>query len=67
MKNNKIWITNAGWKTITTRDRLQILGARLKQKQGIWYLNDLYRDWTYITHMLIFLDISPGICSNILG
>ena len=38
-KDNKIWITSAGWKTVTTRDRLQILGAKLKQKQGIWYLN----------------------------
>ena len=34
-KDNKIWITSAGWKTVTTRDRLQILGAKLKQKQGI--------------------------------
>ena len=47
-KNNKIWITNAGWKTITTRDRLQILGARLKQKQGIWYLNDVEWDGSWI-------------------
>ena len=39
-RNNDIWITSAGWKTATTRDRLQILGARLNQKQGIWYLND---------------------------
>lgn len=38
--DDKIWITNAGWKTATTRDRIQLLGARLKQKQGIWYLND---------------------------
>ncbi|MBX7077495.1 MAG: hypothetical protein K1X33_09315, partial [Methanobacteriaceae archaeon] len=47
-KNNKIWITNAGWKTITTKDRLQILGARLKQKQGIWYLNDVEWDGSWI-------------------
>ena len=43
-RNNDIWITSAGWKTATTRDRLQILGARLKQKQGIWYLNDV--EWS---------------------
>lgn len=34
-RNNDIWITSANWKTVTTKDRLQILGARLKQKQGI--------------------------------
>ena len=43
-RNNEIWITSAGWKTATTRDRLQILGAKLKRKQGIWYLND--EEWS---------------------
>jgi hypothetical protein len=43
-RNNDIWITSANWKTVTTKDRLQILGARLKQKQGIWYLNDV--EWS---------------------
>ena len=43
-RNNEIWITNAGWKTVTTRDRLQTLGANLRQKQGIWYLNDV--EWS---------------------
>jgi hypothetical protein len=43
-RNNDIWITSANWKTATTKDRLQILGARLKQKQGIWYLNDV--EWS---------------------
>ena len=38
-RNNKIWITSAGWKTVITRDRLQILGADLHVKKGIWYLN----------------------------
>ena len=42
--NNNIWITNAGWRTKTTKDRLQTLGANLKQKQGIWYLNDV--EWS---------------------
>ena len=36
---DKILITSAGWKTVTTRDRLQILGARLNQTKGEWYLN----------------------------
>ena len=38
---DKILITNAGWKTVTTRDRLQILGANLHVRKGIWYLNDV--------------------------
>jgi hypothetical protein len=38
-RGNKIWITSAGWKTVTTRDRLQILGADLHVRKGIWYLN----------------------------
>lgn len=47
-RNDKIWITSAGWKTATTRDRIQLLGARLKQKQGIWYLNDVEWDGNWI-------------------
>lgn len=47
-RNSEIWITNAGWKTVTTKDRLQILGANLKQKQGIWYLNDVEWDGNWI-------------------
>ena len=47
---NRIWITSAGWKTVTTRDRLQILGANLHVKKGIWYLNDVEwnGDWIQI-------------------
>lgn len=47
-RNNEIWITSADWKTVTTRDRLQILGANLKQRQGIWYLNDMEWDGNWI-------------------
>jgi len=45
---NKILITSAGWKTVTTRDRLQILGANLHVKKGIWYLNDVEWDGNWI-------------------
>lgn len=38
-RNNDIWITSANWKTATTKDRLQILGASLRQIKGEWYLN----------------------------
>jgi hypothetical protein len=44
----KYWITSAGWKTVTTRDRLQILGANLDVKKGIWYLNDVEWDGDWI-------------------
>jgi hypothetical protein len=47
-KNNEIWITTCGWKTVTTRDRLQILGANLYVKKGIWYLNDTEWDGNWI-------------------
>lgn len=47
-KDNEIWITSAGWKTATTRDRIQLLGARLKQKQGVWYLNGIEWDGNWI-------------------
>lgn len=45
---DKILITSAGWKTVTTRDRLQILGANLYVKKGIWYLNDVEWDRNWI-------------------
>jgi hypothetical protein len=47
-KNNEIWITNAGWRTVTTRDRLQILGANLEVKKGIWHLNNVEWDGDWI-------------------
>lgn len=42
-KNNKartITITDAGWKTKTTKERLNgIGGVHIKQSKGVWYLN----------------------------
>jgi hypothetical protein len=36
-----IKITNAGYKTVTTKERLNgIPSVNVKQKNGIWYLND---------------------------
>jgi len=35
-----IWITNAGWKSPTTKERLNgITGVHVTQKKGEWYLN----------------------------
>ena len=37
-------ITNAGWATNTTKERLNGLdGVSIYQKKGIWYLND--KEW----------------------
>jgi len=34
-------ITNCGWETATTKERLNALpNVRIQQKKGIWYLND---------------------------
>ena len=45
---NRIRITSAGWKTVTTKDRLQILGASLRQIKGEWYLNGELWDGNWI-------------------
>lgn len=39
--NGKMWVSNAGWKTDTTKERLNGLpGVRIYQRKKIWYLND---------------------------
>ena len=47
-RNNDIWITSANWKTKTTKDRIQLLGANLRQIKGEWYLNDELWDGNWI-------------------
>lgn len=38
--DGKIDITNAGWKSQTTKERLNgIDGVHIQQKKGVWYLN----------------------------
>lgn len=44
-------ITNAGWQSNTTKERLNALpGVCISQKKGKWYLNGVYWDgqWTTI-------------------
>jgi len=37
-------ITNCGWQTVTTKDRLNALkGVSIYQKNFVWYLND--KEW----------------------
>ena len=40
IKQNEITISNCGWFTTTTKDRLNALpNVHINQKQGVWYLN----------------------------
>lgn len=48
--SNKITITNAGWKSNTTKERLNALpNVRINQKQGEWYLNGIKWGGEFIT------------------
>jgi hypothetical protein len=39
-RNGELWITNAGWASPTTKERLNGLrGVSVAQKKGQWYLN----------------------------
>ena len=45
IENNEIYISNAGWKSLTTKERLNALLRKLnagyiQQIKGIWYLNN---------------------------
>lgn len=47
---NKISITNCGWFTNTTKERLNALeGVSIYQKNFVWYLNDKKWDGNLIT------------------
>lgn len=40
-EEGRLWITNAGWKTNTTKERLNGLpGVKIYQKDFTWYLNE---------------------------
>ena len=40
LENDKLFITNAGWKINTTKERLNGLkGVNILQKKGEWFLN----------------------------
>lgn len=39
-QDGELYITNAGWPTNTTKERLNGLpGVSIQQKKGVWYLN----------------------------
>ena len=48
-ENNELWITNAGWFSVTTKDRLNKLPIRsLQQVKGEWFLNGQKWDGEWI-------------------
>ena len=47
--DGELWITNAGWMTATTKERLNGLnGVRINQLRGNWYLNGELWDGRWI-------------------
>lgn len=50
---NGLLISNAGWRSRTTRERLNAIpGVSIQQKNFEWYLNGKYwnGDWTHIPY-----------------
>ena len=49
LKDNQFMISAAGWKTNTTKERLNGLpGVSIRQKKGEWYLNGKLWDGNWI-------------------
>ena len=44
-----LWITNAGWKSRTTKERLNgLMGVNIQQVRGKWFLNENEWDGTWV-------------------
>jgi len=49
IRRDGLWITNAGWKSVTTKERLNGLsGVRIQQLRGKWFLNENEWDGTWV-------------------
>ena len=49
IRRDGLWITNAGWKSTTTKERLNGLsGVNIYQLRGIWFLNDRIWDGGWV-------------------
>ena len=51
IKRDGLWISNCGWKSATTKERLNGLsGVNIVQRGGTWYLNGFEWDgeWTHV-------------------
>ena len=54
-RGGELWITNAGWQSKTTKERLNGLrGVSIHQRRGTWYLNDQAWDgsWVSVEHFV---------------
>ena len=39
-RNNRLWVSNGGWSSTTTKERLNgITGVHVQQRRGTWFLN----------------------------
>lgn len=48
-RGGELWITNAGWSSNTTKERLNGLpGVRIFQKAGQWFLNEAKWDGSWV-------------------
>jgi hypothetical protein len=44
-----LWVTNAGWKSKTTKERLNgLTGVQVRSIRGEWYLNDVQWDGSWV-------------------
>jgi hypothetical protein len=60
VREGELWITSAGWKTMTTRERLNGLrGVSVSTRRGVWYLNgdEWNGEWVSVSNHLV--DIVP--------
>lgn len=51
-RGNELWITNASWPTVTTKERLNaIFGVSIYQKDFSWFLNgqSWNGEWTKVS------------------
>lgn len=49
MRNGELWISNAGWSSNTTKERLNGLdGVSIYQKNYEWFLNDKPWDGSWV-------------------
>jgi hypothetical protein len=48
-RNQELWISNAGWQSNTTKERLNgLAGVSVVQRRGQWYLNGLPWDGEWV-------------------
>lgn len=48
-RNNRLWVSNGGWDSKTTKERLNgLTGVHIVQRRGKWYLNDNEWDGSWV-------------------